>query len=71
MAAQLDQAARHSAVVEAALAAYRLGDDQLDAQLKLLEARRKEAERKADTRRKVIAGALALGFVFAKLKTIF
>lgn len=34
--------------------------DQLDAQLKLLEARKKDAERKADTRRKVIAGALAL-----------
>lgn len=34
--------------------------DQLDAQLKLLEAREKQAERKADTRRKVIAGALAL-----------
>ena len=34
--------------------------DQLDAQLKLLEARNKDAERKADTRRKVIAGALAL-----------
>ena len=34
--------------------------DQLDAQLRNLEARRKEAERKADTRRKVIAGALAL-----------
>lgn len=34
--------------------------DQLDAQLKALEARNKQAERKADTRRKVIAGALAL-----------
>ena len=34
--------------------------DRLDAQLKLLEARNKDAERKADTRRKVIAGALAL-----------
>lgn len=34
--------------------------DQLDEQLKALEARRKETERKADTRRKVIAGALAL-----------
>jgi len=34
--------------------------DQLDAQLKALEARSKQAERKADTRRKVIAGALAL-----------
>jgi hypothetical protein len=30
------------------------------AQLKALEAREKQAERKADTRRKVIAGALAL-----------
>ena len=34
--------------------------DQLDAQLRALEARSKQAERKADTRRKVIAGALAL-----------
>lgn len=34
--------------------------DQLDAQLKLLESRQKDAIRKADTRRKVIAGALAL-----------
>jgi hypothetical protein len=34
--------------------------DQLDAQLKALEAKQKSAERKADTRRKVIAGALAL-----------
>src|ERR1700728_4294233 len=34
--------------------------DQLDAQLRPLEARNKQAERKADTRRKVIAGALAL-----------
>ena len=34
--------------------------DQLDAQMRALEARKKEAERKADTRRKVIAGALAL-----------
>jgi hypothetical protein len=34
--------------------------EQLDAQLKALEARNKQAERKADTRRKVIAGALAL-----------
>jgi hypothetical protein len=33
---------------------------QLDAQLRALEARNKQAERKADTRRKVIAGALAL-----------
>jgi hypothetical protein len=34
--------------------------EQLDAQLRGLEARNKQAERKADTRRKVIAGALAL-----------
>lgn len=34
--------------------------DQIDAQLKSLESRNKQAERKADTRRKVIAGALAL-----------
>jgi hypothetical protein len=34
--------------------------DQLDAQLKALAARDKQAQRKADTRRKVIAGALAL-----------
>src|SRR4051794_31307240 len=34
--------------------------DQLDAQLKALEARNKQTERKADTRRKIIAGALAL-----------
>ena len=34
--------------------------DQIDAQLKALEARNKQAECKADTRRKVIAGALAL-----------
>jgi hypothetical protein len=33
---------------------------QLDAQLRALEARDKQAARKADTRRKVIAGALAL-----------
>lgn len=33
---------------------------QLDAQMRALEARNKKAERKADTRRKVIAGALAL-----------
>ena len=33
--------------------------EQLDAQLRALEARNKQAERKADTRRKVIAGALA------------
>ncbi|HEV7983414.1 MAG TPA: hypothetical protein VGP86_11005, partial [Xanthobacteraceae bacterium] len=32
--------------------------DQLDAQLRALEARAKQAERKADTRRKVIFGAL-------------
>jgi hypothetical protein len=34
--------------------------DQIDAQLRAIEARNKQAERKADTRRKVIAGALAL-----------
>ena len=34
--------------------------EQLDAQLRALESRNKHAERKADTRRKVIAGALAL-----------
>ena len=34
--------------------------EQLDAQLRALEVRSKQAERKADTRRKVIAGALAL-----------
>jgi chromosome segregation ATPase len=34
--------------------------EQLDAQLRALEARNKQAERRADTRRKVIAGALAL-----------
>jgi hypothetical protein len=34
--------------------------EQLDAQLRALEARNKQAERKADTRRKVIACALAL-----------
>ena len=33
---------------------------QLDAQIKALEARERQAERKRDTRRKVIAGALAL-----------
>jgi hypothetical protein len=40
--------------------ALRQRRDQIDAQLKALEARNKQAERKADTRRKVIAGALAL-----------
>jgi hypothetical protein len=35
--------------------------DQLDAQLRALQARAKQAERKADTRRKVIFGALARG----------
>jgi hypothetical protein len=34
--------------------------EQLDNQLKALEAREQQALRKADTRRKVIAGALAL-----------
>lgn len=50
--------------------------DQLDAQLRLLESRQKQAERKADTRRKVIAGALALehyeanpGSEFARVMT--
>jgi hypothetical protein len=33
--------------------------EQLDAQLRALEARNKQAEHKADTRRKVIFGALA------------
>lgn len=33
---------------------------QIEAQLKQLEARERERERKADTRRKIIAGALAL-----------
>lgn len=33
---------------------------QLDAQIKALEARERQADRKRDTRRKVIAGALAL-----------
>jgi hypothetical protein len=33
--------------------------EQLDAQLKALEARQKQAHRKADTRRKVIVGALS------------
>ena len=42
------------------LVTLRLKREQLDAQLRALEARNKQAERKADTRRKVIAGALAL-----------
>ena len=42
------------------LALLRQRRDQIDAQLRALEARNKQAERKADTRRKVIAGALAL-----------
>ena len=33
---------------------------EIDAQMRALEARNKTAQRKADTRRKVIAGALAL-----------
>ena len=45
--------------------------DQLDAQLKALEARRKQGERKADTRRKVIAGALALEHFQANRNTEF
>ena len=45
--------------------ADKLGDlqkkrDELSAQIKALEARQKETDRKADTRREVIAGALAL-----------
>ena len=42
------------------LEALKLKREQIDAQLKALEARQKEGDRKADTRRKVIAGALAL-----------
>ena len=42
------------------LQTLRVRRDQLDAQLKALEARQKQADRKADTRRKVITGALAL-----------
>src|SRR5580700_5365762 len=42
------------------LETLRLRRDHIDAQLRALEAREKQAERKADTRRKVIAGALAL-----------
>jgi hypothetical protein len=42
------------------LETLRLRRDQIDAQLRALEAREKQAQRKADTRRKVIAGALAL-----------
>ncbi len=42
------------------LEALKLKISQLDAQKKALEARQKETDRKADTRRKVIAGALAL-----------
>jgi len=40
--------------------ALRLKQAQIAAQLKAAEARQNEAERKADTRRKVIAGALAV-----------
>ncbi len=40
--------------------ALRLKRQQLDAQLQALEAQQKEADRKAETRRKVIAGAVAL-----------
>ena len=40
--------------------ALRLKQAQITAQLKALEAREADAARKADTRRKVIAGALAL-----------
>jgi hypothetical protein len=42
------------------LDALRKQREQIDAQLRDLEARQKEADRKADTRRKVIAGALAI-----------
>ncbi|MBV9828312.1 MAG: hypothetical protein JO001_21985 [Alphaproteobacteria bacterium] len=45
--------------------------DQLDAQLRALEARKKHAERKADTRRKVIAGALALEHLTANRDSEF
>jgi hypothetical protein len=41
------------------LQALRTKRDQLDAQLRALDARNKKAERKADTRRKVIFGAIA------------
>jgi hypothetical protein len=41
------------------LEALRRKREQLDAQLKALEARKSAAERKADTRRKIIFGALA------------
>lgn len=44
---------------------------ELDAQLRALEARKKQAERKADTRRKVIAGALALEHLEANRDTDF
>ena len=45
--------------------------DQLDAQLRALDARQKQAERKADTRRKVIAGALALEHFAANRESEF
>lgn len=44
---------------EAIIAAYKKKIDQIDAQLADLTAREKLAERKRDTRRKVIMGALA------------
>mgnify|MGYP005725206025 CR=1 FL=1 len=44
---------------EAIIAAYKKKIDQIDAQLADLSAREKLAERKRDTRRKVIMGALA------------
>lgn len=42
---------------------------QLDAQLKALEAREKETARKEDTRRKVVAGAIALEHLEKHAKT--
>ena len=44
---------------EAIIQAYQKKIDQIDAQLADLTAREKQAERKRDTRRKVIMGALA------------
>lgn len=44
---------------EAIIQAYQKKIDQIDAQLADLSAREKKAERKRDTRRKVIMGALA------------
>ncbi len=53
------------------LEALRKQREQIDAQLRDLEARQKEADRKADTRRKVIAGALAIEHMEANEKTEF